>query len=195
MGAFSELDAVNHVLEAAGDPPVSSLVTENASSIAVIQRKLRAERIKLLSRGHSFNTTYPYKTPNTDGYIIIGDEILSVDGWGNNKYTAYTVSPEGRLYDKTNDTDVFTDQVQLKIISDVDFENIRTQTQYQLMAAVAKSYQRQFQQDPVMDQELMEDEYEAEVIAAEEELRGSNVNPKDNTPLGRVLKGGVFGYD
>lgn len=194
MGAFSELDAVNHVLEAGGEAPVSSLTDENASSIAVIQRKLRAERLKLLSRGHSFNTTYPYKTPNTDGNILIGDEILSVDGCGNNKYTAYTVR-NGKLYDVTNETDEFTEQVQLKIISDIDFEDIKTQTQYQLMATVAKSYQRQFQQDQVMDAELMEDEYEAEVIAAEEELRGSNVNPKDNTPLGRVLRGGLFGYD
>ena len=194
MGAFTELDAINHVLEAAGDPPVSSLTDSNASSVAIINRKLRAERLKMLSRGHSFNTSYPYLTPDSSGYIAIGDEMLSVDGFGVNADTAYTVK-NGKLFDITNQTDEFTDQIQLKVIYDVDFEDMRTQTQYQLMAAVARSYQRQYQQDMVYDAELVEDEREAEVASAEEELRNSNYNPKDDTPLGRVLKGGLFGYD
>lgn len=194
MGAWTDLEAINHVLEAAGEAPVNSISTDSSSSVAVVNRKLKAERLKILNRGHTFNTTYPYFTPDINGNILIGDEILSVDGWQENATTAYTVK-NGKLYDVTNETDVFTDQVHLKIIEDVDFEDIRTQLQYQIMASVAKSYQRQFQQDPVMDNELIEDHHEAEVVAMEEELRGSNTNPKDNTPLGRVINSKVFGYD
>ena len=194
MGAWSILEAVNHVLEAGGEAPVNNLGTDSSSSVAVVLRNLKTERLKLLSRGHTFNTTYPYMTPDINGKIAIGDEILSVDGWQEDQHRAFTVK-NGYLYDVDNETDVFTQQVHLKLLSDVDFDDLRTQVQYQLMASVAKSFQRRYQQDQIIDADLIEDEREAEVAAAEEEVRGANINPKDTTPLGRILKAGIMGYD
>lgn len=194
MGAWSILEAVNHVLEAGGEAPVNNLGSDSSSSVAVVLRQLKAERLKLLSRGTTFNTTYPYLTPDIDGKIRIGDEILSVDGWQEDQLRSFTVR-NGYLYDMDNQTDIFTQQVHLKLLSDVDFDDLRTQTQYQLMAAVAKAFQRRYQQDQIIDAHLIEDEREAEVAATEEEIRGANINPADNTPLGRVLRAGIFGYD
>lgn len=194
MGQWTLLEAVNHVLENGGEAPVSSLSTDSASSSAIALRKIKAERLKVLSRGHEFNTTYPYMSPDIDGKIGLGDEILSIDGWQENKYTRYT-EKDGYLYDSTNETDIFTEDVHLRIISDIEFDDIRTQLQYQIMAAAAKGFQRQYQQDAAIDAELVEEEIEATVVAAEEEIRNNNHEPKDNTPMGRVLNRGIYGYD
>lgn len=194
MGAWSKLEAVNHVLEAGGQPPVSSLDTDSASAVAIVERLLKAERLRELSRGWEFNTTFPILTPDINSNILMGDEILSVDGYGAYINTKYTIK-NGKLLDTTNQTDEFTSTVQVKIITDIDFEDLRTQLQYQLMSSVAKSFQRRYQQDDRVDAELVEEEQEARVASAEEEIRNHNHEPRDNTPLGRILKTGVFRYD
>lgn len=194
MGAWTLLEAVNHVLENGGEAPVSSLSNDSASVVSIVMRKIKAERLKILSKGHEFNTTYPYMAYDINGNIHIGNEILSIDGWQENSATRYTVK-NGLLYDSTNETNIFTENIHLCIIADVDFDEIRTQLQYQIMASVAKTFQRQYQQDQLVDAELVDDEQEAHVVAAEEELRNNNIEPKDNTPMGRLLNRGIFGYD
>ena len=194
MGSWTLLEAVNHVLENGGEAPVSSLSTDSASSSAIAARKIKAERLKVMSRGFEFNTTYPEMTPDINGNIGLGSEILSVDGWLSDANTKFTVK-DGKLYDSTNGTDEFTKNVKLRIISDMDFDDIRTQIQFQIMASAAKSFQRQYQQDQIMDVELVEEEAEAMNIAAEEEIRNNNFEPRDNTPIGRMLNRGIFRYD
>lgn len=194
MGAWKYIEAVNHVLQAGGEAPVNSLTEDSASAVSIVDAMLKEDRLAVLTRGQLFNTRYPYMEPNTDKHILLGDSVLSIDGWQEDAITQFTIV-DGKLFDVTNQTDEFDTNVHLKILFDANFEDMTTTLQFQVMASTAKSFQRRYQQDQITDVDLVEKEAEAVVRSTEEELRGSNIDPKSKTPLGRVLNSGVFGYD
>ena len=194
MGAWKLIEAVNHVLKAGGEAPVNSLTSDSASSVSIVVGMLKEERINTLIRGQLFNTRYPYLEPDVNGNILIGDIILSVDGWQEHVDIQFT-EVQGKLFNVSDQTDIFTGSVHLKIIYDDVFDNIPTAMQFQIMSSAAKTFQRRYQQDQFTDVDLSEKEADAQLRATEVELRGSNIDPKANTPLGRILNKGILGYD
>ena len=130
-GLDTELSAVNSILGAIGQSPVTTLgtVTNNTGTtelfntfanpeIALIYNILKECNLDIQSEGWSFNTESHYKmTPDANGYITIGDNILHIDIHDEDK-DRFTdvVKRDGRLYDKVDHTDVFTDDVYLDIV-------------------------------------------------------------------------------
>ncbi len=105
----TELSAVNAILGAIGQSPVTSIDKTNPE-IGFIYNILRDSNVDLQAEGWHFNTekhvTY---TPDTNGKIEVGDDVLrmdTTDGWVDRTHDV--VKRNGYLYDKQSHSDDFS---------------------------------------------------------------------------------------
>ena len=123
----TELSAVNSILGAIGQSPVTTLGTYVVNSnniatyenpeIAFIHNLLKECNIDVQNEGWTFNREdHIKKTPDSDCYISVPNNVLRMDimdghmgSTGLNDKFKDVVKRNGRLYDKVNHTDVFTE--------------------------------------------------------------------------------------
>ena len=127
----TELSAVNAILGAIGQSPVTSINKTNPE-IGFIYNLLRDANVDLQSEGWHFNTERHVKyTPQDVGgiqKIAIGNDILKMDvtdGWYKRNYDV--VKRNGYLYDKydhTDDWDELTDGIDLDIVRLISYEDL-----------------------------------------------------------------------
>ena len=127
----TELSAVNAILGAIGQSPVTSINKTNPE-IGFIYNLLRDSNVDLQSEGWHFNTERHVKyTPQDVGgvkKIAIGSDILKMDvtdGWSKRNYDV--VKRNGYLYDKydhTDDWDELTDGIDLDIVRLISYEDL-----------------------------------------------------------------------
>ena len=107
--AAQELPAVNQILAACGQAPVTSLDQTNPDVAIAYQTLLEVSR-EVQSEGWTFNKEAHYEmTPNTDDEIIIPTNVLQIDLTQANAGDKKVVRRNGKLYDKQNHTDKWTD--------------------------------------------------------------------------------------
>ena len=111
----TELSAVNAILGAIGQSPVTSLVFTNPE-ISFIYNLLRDANVDVQNEGWHFNTEKHVKfTPDaTTKKITIGNDILKMDvtdGWTLKHYDV--VKRNGFLYDKYDHTDLWDDVTEM----------------------------------------------------------------------------------
>ena len=125
----TELSAVNSILGAIGQAPVTSLVFDNPE-ISFIYNLLRDANVDTQAEGWHFNTERHVKyTPDTNGNILIANDVLQLDvseGWTSRVYDV--VRRNGKLYDKIDHTYDFStvDSIDLDVVLLVTFENLPT---------------------------------------------------------------------
>ena len=121
----TELSAVNSILGAIGKSPLTTLNFDNPE-VAIIYNLLHDANVDTQAEGWHFNTEKHVKfSINTDGKIAIGNDILSMDLHNNyTKRTKDLVRRNGFLYDKTDHTDVFTEDQDLDIVRLYQFEDL-----------------------------------------------------------------------
>ena len=133
----TELSAVNSILGAIGQAPITTLTTSTGSNslssqisenpeIAFIYNLLRDANVDTQSEGWHFNTEKHVKfSPDANGNILIGNDILSMDLHDNQAKRTYNlVRRNGKLYDKQDHTDVFTADIDLDIVRLYEFEDL-----------------------------------------------------------------------
>ena len=111
----TELSAVNAILGAIGQSPVTSLVFTNPE-ISFIYNLLRDSNVDVQNEGWHFNTEkhVKYTPDSTTNKIAIGSDILKMDvteGWSRKHYDV--VKRGGFLYDKYDHTDVWDDVTEM----------------------------------------------------------------------------------
>ena len=123
----TELSAVNAILGAIGQSPITSLNFTNPE-IGFIYNLLRDANVDLQSEGWHFNTEkHVTFTPDSNGKIEIGSDILrmdTTDGWVDRNHDV--VKRNGFLYDKYNHTDDFSDHttIDLDIVRLLSYEDL-----------------------------------------------------------------------
>ena len=124
----TELSAVNAILGAIGQSPVTSIVKDNPE-VGVIYNLLRDSNIDVQAEGWHFNTEkhVTYTPDATTGKIVIGNDILKMDvteGWRKRVYDV--VKRGGYLYDKYDLTDDWSDhtEINLDVIRAYSFEDL-----------------------------------------------------------------------
>ena len=127
----TELSAVNAILGAIGQSPVTSINKTNPE-IGFIYNILRDSNVDLQAEGWHFNTERHVKyTPEDVGgvkKIAIGSDILKMDvtdGWSKRNYDV--VKRNGYLYDKydhTDDWDELTDGIDLDIVKLISYDDL-----------------------------------------------------------------------
>ena len=123
----TELSAVNSILGAIGQSPLTTLNFDNPE-VAMIYNLLRDANVDTQAEGWHFNTEKHVKFDiNSDGKIAIGNDILSMDLHDNQAKRTYNfVRRNGFLYDKQDHTDVFTADQVLDVVRLYAFEDLPT---------------------------------------------------------------------
>mgnify|MGYP003111890666 FL=1 len=126
----TELSAVNSILGAIGQAPVTSLVYDNPE-IGFIYNLLRDANVDTQAEGWHFNTERHVKyTPDSvTGKIAIANDVLQLDvseGWSRRTYDV--VKRSGHLYDKIDHTDDFStiDSIDLDVVKMYNYEDLPT---------------------------------------------------------------------
>ena len=121
----TELSAVNNILGAIGQSPITSLNFDNPE-ISFIFNLLRDANVDTQAEGWHFNTEKHVRFAiDANGRIAIGNDILSMDLHDNQaRRTSNLVRRNGFLYDKQDHTDVFTADLDLDVVRLYNFEDL-----------------------------------------------------------------------
>ena len=123
----TELSAVNSILGAIGQAPLTTLNFDNPE-ISFIFNLLRDANVDTQSEGWHFNTEkHVTFARDANGKIAIGNDILSMDLHDNQARRPYDfVRRNGFLYDKIEHTDEFADidSVDLDVVRLYNFEDL-----------------------------------------------------------------------
>ena len=120
----TKLSAVNSILGAIGQSPISSLTFENPE-VAFIFNLLRDSNVDVQSEGWHFNTENHVAFTPVDDVITIADNILKLDvsdDWSSREYDV--INKNGKLYDKLDHTDKWTEEIDLDVVYLYEFEKI-----------------------------------------------------------------------
>ncbi len=124
----TELSAVNAILGAIGQSPVTSIDKTNPE-IGFIYNILRDSNVDLQAEGWHFNTEkhVTYTPDSTTGKVAIGNDILrmdTTDGWVDRTHDV--VKRNGFLYDKQSHSDDFSDHttILLDIVKLISFADL-----------------------------------------------------------------------
>ena len=121
----TELSAVNSILGAIGQAPLTTLNFDNPE-VSFIYNLLRDANVDTQAEGWHFNTEKHVKFAiDANGKIAIGNDILSMDLHDNyTKRTRDLVRRNGFIYDKEDHTDVFTQDLDLDVVRLYNFEDL-----------------------------------------------------------------------
>jgi len=120
----TKLSAVNSILGAIGQSPISSLTFENPE-VAFIFNLLRDSNVDVQSEGWHFNTENHVEFTPVNDEITIADNILKLDvsdDWSSREYDV--INKNGKLYDKLDHTQTWTEAIDLDVVYLYEFENI-----------------------------------------------------------------------
>ena len=125
----TELSAVNNILGAIGQSPITTLNFDNPE-ISFIFNLLRDANVDTQAEGWHFNTEKHVRFAiDANGKIAIGNDILSMDLHDNQaRRTSNLVRRNGFLYDKQDHTDVFTADLDLDIVRPVSYTHLTLPT-------------------------------------------------------------------
>ena len=124
---LSKLQAVNIVLDAIGETPVSSL-SSGLPDAESAEAKIDEISKSVQAKGWHQNTDYKLKlTPDTNNNILIPDTYLRVDTASSDRDTNVTVRKNGTqnmLYHIKNQNFTFPSYVWADVVHHLEFENL-----------------------------------------------------------------------
>ncbi len=107
--AAQELPAINQILMACGQAPVTTLDETNPDVAIAYQTLLEVSR-EVQSEGWTFNKEPHYEmTPDSNNEILIPNNVLQIDLSASNASDKHVIQKNGKLYDKEHHTDQWTD--------------------------------------------------------------------------------------
>ncbi len=160
----TELSAVNSILGAIGQSPVTSISAGSSNpEVSFIYNLLRDSNVDVQSEGWHFNTEkhVPYTPDATTGQIVIGSDILQIDvtkQWTHRQYDV--VRRNGYLYDKLDHTDDWGDHttVELDVTKLFSFEDLPSVFQRYIIARASTRAATQLVGNPQLAQLLQQQE-------------------------------------
>ena len=120
----TKLSAVNSILGAIGQSPISTLTFENPE-VAFIYNLLRDSNVDVQNEGWHFNTEHHVPFTPVNDEIVIADNILKIDvsdDWSSREYDV--INKNGKLYDKLDHTYTWTEKIDLDVVYLFEFTKI-----------------------------------------------------------------------
>lgn len=125
LSIAAELDAVNQILSAVGQAPVTTIDQTNPDVGVAYDTLLQCNR-EVQAEGWTFNTEneYPF-TPDNDGYIFIPDNVLMLDLSDLYENAGIdVVQRDGKLYNKIDHTFEWEGQVKCDVVWLFEFKDL-----------------------------------------------------------------------
>ena len=166
----TELSAVNSILGAIGQSPVTTLNYENPE-VSYIYNILTEVNKDVQNEGWHFNTEYHISVePDASGFITIPNNALRYDiNDGLKDRSKDVVQRNGRLYDLVNHTDVFSETLYLDLVTLYAFEDLPNPFQRYITYRAAVRAATQLVANPQLAQLLKEDEFKSRAACLEYE--------------------------
>jgi hypothetical protein len=137
----SELEAVNTMLDAIGESPVSSLEVSGLVDVAKAKSALDEISREVQAKGWHFNTETDYPLPvSLDGTITLPSNFLSVDTVGAQRHLD-VVQRGSRLYDKKNHTYIFTESIKADVTLLLEWEELPQVARHYIMIRASRVFQ------------------------------------------------------
>ena len=176
----TELSAVNSILGAIGQSPLTSLNFENPE-VGFVYNLLRDANIDVQNEGWHFNTEkhVDYIPDSTTNKIAIGNDILKLDvtnGWTHRQYDV--VKRNGYLYDKYDHTDLWDDLpddgISLDVVKLYNYEDIPSVFKRYIIYRASRMAATQLVGNPELTQLLAQQENLARAACMEYECNQGN---------------------
>lgn len=134
----TQLEAVNTMLSAIGEPPVNSLSSQRADSLIAVQVLNEISR-EVQSYGWHFNIEYKVEmTPDSSGFLYLSDNVARVD---TDPTEGLDIVVRGnRLYNKATNSYVFSMAIVVTRIVMLDFEELPEPARRYVMIRAARVF-------------------------------------------------------
>ena len=180
---LTELNAVNSILGALGQTPVTSLDLENPETSFVYQLLQECNR-DVQDEGWVFNREdcYPLE-PNSDNEIIIPANVLRMDVSENDVYyTSNVVKRDGKLYDKYYHSFKFKKHIHFDIVWLLPFSDLPSVFQRYITSRASGRAATQLVSNPNLTQLLTAQEAQTRAACLEYECNQGDHNMMDFQP-------------
>lgn len=177
---LSKIEAVNIMLEATTEEPVSSL-TSGLPEAAKAERFLDRIKQQVLQTGWYENTTYNYTlVRQTSTEILVPASAMRVDTMGKHRWIDAVIkfkNGKRQMFDRKKNIWTFSQDLNVEIVWDVEFDSIASPA---LRNAIAFKAAKQFQQSDIssvaLDAYIKENFEEAWAVLMEEQLAAEDHN-------------------
>jgi|TARA_R100001510_G_C7654144_1_gene212759 hypothetical protein len=137
LAMTTELNAVNTILSAVGEPPVTTLDSQTNADAAIAQNILEEVNREVQTMGWHFNTQHDVEfSPNSDNLIVLPDDVVRIDvdprikkatevGTVSSQTDNRDITQRGtELFDRTNNTNQFTKSVKVTVVYLLEFTKL-----------------------------------------------------------------------
>lgn len=179
----TELEAVNTLLRAIGESPVSTLVGDVGVDVVTARATINEIMKAVQVEGWLFNTEYDYPlTRNVDWEIPVPLNALVVDV-PRHKYP--TIDPIWRgtkLYDRKNHTYVFDQNLEARVVFALPFEEMPESARHYITYRAARKFENTSQGSDVLHQYNARDEQIARARFVTEQSEDEDLHFLADTP-------------
>ncbi|MBA1211533.1 phage tail protein [Pseudomonas oryzihabitans] len=182
-----ELSAVNDMLSAIGESPVSTLEGDTNADVANCRRILNQVNIEIQSKGWTFNIEESaVLTPDVFSKLIpyLPSYLrMEAEGAAN-----FYINRGGYVYDRSNKTDQFAEAISVNLVTLKGFEEMPPQFRTYIVAKAARRFNIRFFGAAEIEAFLQEEESDAWRAVQEFELDTGRFNmlDGDNWTSGRL---------
>lgn len=173
----SQLDAINIMLSAVGESPISDLNTSGLGDVAVAKTLLHNVSRAVQAEGWHFNTEIDYDlTPETGtGYLMLPANQLRVDTTKQYQDTDVVVRGN-KLYNRKKHTFAFTETVQVEMVVFLPFEDLPEAARNYITIKAARVYQSNIVGSELLEKFTEDDEFAALVLLKDADGSTSDYN-------------------
>lgn len=169
MSGMSYLEAINTMLMAVGEYPISTLEDLEFGEGVMARAELDRVNREVQSRGWWFNTESRRFIPNKMGEIELPTNTLSVD---DNK--GEVINRGKKLYDRKNRTLRFKEAVECDVVFGLVWDELPELVKNYITIRAVRSYSSKVVSSQVLSGFESRDENEALAMIRAEELRSGN---------------------
>lgn len=155
----NRLGAVNVMLEAIGQRPISSLSVTSQADVAMAEQLLDNTNREVQSEGWDFNTDIEYSIAlDGDSKIAVPADALSIDA----HYKAtHAVERGGFMWDRDNHTFVWDQAMKCDIIRFLSFSDLPSNARWYVTVKASRRFQRRMLGDEATERFTYDEEVEA----------------------------------
>jgi hypothetical protein len=178
----AELEAVNEILSAIGESPVSTLEGDVNTDVVSARRILHKHNRREQSLGWTFNTVEDaLLEPDAFSNLIVWmpNYLRVLPTSGGNPYT----NRGGYVYDRTGKTDRFSSPVEVQLVELAEFDEMPEVFKAYIVTKAAKEFNISFFGAPEVDTVLGNDLIDLKMSLMEYELDFGNFNAFNDDPF------------
>jgi hypothetical protein len=184
-------DAINMILQVLGEQTIDNgQSTEGIYEAEQAELLLEITKKEILSEGWTFNTDENWAIApeitegETSGYIVVAENVLRLDP---SSVASNYVRKDSKVYDKVNQTYLFSTPVYFDVVWDVDFDDIPPIIQQYITLKTARILYQRLVGNLDMVTILTRDEQEAMIRARMHEDEVGDYNIFDDTSVTRMI--------